>query len=553
MDKKRITLSILIIFILIVSMTPFKMDSIQTDFNKRPSNFTQSTFSEELKDINPLSPIIDNTWNEAENSTINNKFEIKDKSNETTKEFSLENCEDWTLKNNFNFTNIRSEKIINGDAETSDELWTDFLPPQYAGSVSRENNIPNGDVINGEYSWYFNLSTNDYAVIIGFDELFNVSSDSVVFSFSYSLLRNNLGMSYDSNICIRLFFQFDIYIFFWFNGNIGVLSNVTGPGGYADLLVNDSSFDGLNHKYSLNVTDLGLELFNQKPDQLRSLAVQTWGELPSYEMEFLIDDLSLTDQKDPTSIDLSVNTNSVIGDIGNGFVSFIEPPNSKINYDIDYITQEKILFDFGYEFIGTSKIESSRICFFEDWETIEWNESTSIILNRPENVTELKITKSVPIEWTINQICVDGLPQAYEINDFNGTHKNIEFIITSYNNIEFIFYSTNLINNIILSDYQITHNDILIANIESEINNDEISIYILNQNGDVYYKSTNHTNEYGEALITDIQLNSETPRGILSFVAFFNNNDDIGIGKKDFEITTFPTCINPPHTQIKTN
>lgn len=553
MDIKRASLSILIILVLVISITPYKINAITNIDEKIPTKLSQTISSQELNE-RVLSPLkIENTWNEAENSTIDNNFEISNSLNETSNEFSIENCDNWSLQSNFNFTNIRAEKIVNGDAETTEELWTDFLPPQYENSVSRENNIPNGEVITGDYSWYFNLSTSDHAVIIGFDELINVSSDSVIFSFSYSLLRNNLGTSYDSNICIRLFFQFDIYIFFWFNGNIGVLSNVTGPGGYADLLVDGAAFDGIDHKYSLNVTELGLELFNQKPDQLRSLAVQTWGELPSYQMEFLIDDLSLTNQKDPSSIDLNVNSNSVIGDVGSGSISFLELPDSIVNYYIDYTTQEKILFECDYKIIGISKIESKRVCYFEDWDTIKWNESTFEILNRPEIVNKLIIFKWIPVEWSVIQILVNGLTQAFEIKDINSTHKKIEFHLTSYNKIEFIFYSSNLVNNIVLSSYQITHNENLTVSIESEIYLEEISIYIINQNGDIYYSAQKNTNALGEALITDIQLNSETPRGILSVFVFWNINDEVGIGKKDFEITTYPTTVYPSYAKIITN
>jgi hypothetical protein len=553
MVRKRLSLSLLIILILIISITPKNIDAKGTVDERVPMKLAQQNSIKGLneEEFNPL--FVENDFKEVENSNIGNNFEIKDNSNESNKDFSLENCEDWSLQNNFNFSNIRSEKIVNGDAESTEELWTDYLPPQYEGNVTRESDFPLGDVISGNYSWYFNLSTNDYAVIIGFDDPIDISSDSVIFSFSYSLLRNNLGTSYDSNICIRLFFQFDIYIFFWFNGNIGVLSNVTGPGGYADLLVDGSSFDGVNHHYSLNVTALGLELFDQKPDQLRSLAVQTWGELPSYQMEFLIDNLSLTDQLSPSSIDLRVNSNSVTGDIAFGHVSFFESPNFIINYQIEYTSSEKILFDYNYEIIGNGEIESQRMCFFEDWDTIKWNESTNITLIRPSLAIEVIIFKWIPVEWSINQVLINGLSHSFEIKNSNSTHKKIELTLISYDRIELIFHSPNLINNVILSSYQITHNDNLTISIESDIFLREISVYIIDLNGDVYYSTLVNTNAFGEALITDIQLDGEMPRGIHSVYVFWNMNNDIGIGKRDFEITTYPTTIKPYNTEICTN
>ncbi|MHA1211162.1 MAG: hypothetical protein ACTSSH_01760, partial [Candidatus Heimdallarchaeota archaeon] len=116
-------------------------------------------------------------------------------------------------------------------------------------------------------------------------------------------------------------------------------------------MVNQASFDGVTHEYSLNVTDLGLDLFSQEPDQLRSLAIQTWGELP-YQMEFLLDDISLTDAVSPSDISLVVNSHPVIGNIGEGLIVFNENPTTSINYNIDYSYFEKVLWNYNYELIG---------------------------------------------------------------------------------------------------------------------------------------------------------------------------------------------------------
>jgi len=252
-------------------------------------------------------------------SSIERSFLLNNTISNEINSLSINNCEDWDVNGEFLFDNLRSEKITNGDAESLETLWTDFIPSHYDGNVTAESSPNQGDVISGNSSWYFDIKSEDHTTIVGFDESIDLEGNSVIFSLSYSLQSNSLSTSFDSNICIRLFFQFDVYIFIWFNGNPNVLSNVTGPGGYADLLVNNSSFDGEVNNYSLNITELGLELFYQEPDQLRSLAVQTWGE-ESYQMEFMIDNLSLTDEISPNSISLAVNSNLVVGSLGTGYV-----------------------------------------------------------------------------------------------------------------------------------------------------------------------------------------------------------------------------------------
>ncbi|NHJ47698.1 MAG: hypothetical protein FK733_07920 [Asgard group archaeon] len=552
MDKRRPLLVIILLCIITINLIPIQSEPTDIE-NIISIESVQTPLIEENQNLNLVAESSSSNWNTADNSSIENNFIINNSSDDSTKNFSLDNCDDWSLNNNFNFSDIRTEKITNGDAETTDELWTDYLPPKYEGNVTREDSFPIGDVISGDYSWYFNLSTSDHAVIIGFDDPINVSSDSVIFSFSYSLLRNNLGTSYDSNICIRLFFQFDIYIFFWFNGNVGVLSNVTGPGGYADLLVDEASFDGANHNYSLNITALGLELFDQKPDQLRSLAVQTWGELSSFEMEYILDDISLTDQIDPSAINLNVNSNPISGQIGKGSVVFEEPSQSVIDYVVDYSYQDKLYFNYVYEITGLNIASSQRKCDFINWDTIEWNETTIDTVTLPSISNELIVGKIIPVDWVVDQVLVDDIPQSYQLININSTYNKIKFIINSYNSIEYYFNSNNLIDNVILSDYQISHNDNLSVSIESDIFNEEMYLYIVESENKVYSIGPVLTDDQGDALLTNIQLDSEIPRDFHSLFVFWNSVDNIGIGKRDFEIITYPTDIVPLNNKIVAN
>ncbi len=486
---------------------------------------------------------INNDWNRTKDSIFNRQFKIKNAVNQTTSEISLTNCSSWDVESHFNFTNLRTEKIINGDAETNQSLWMDYLPENYEGNVTREDSPPIGQPISGIYSWYFDIQSENHTTIVGFDDPINVSGDSVIFSFSYSLLRNNLVTNYDSNILIRLFFQFDVYIFIWFNGDTSVLSNVTGPGGYVDLLVNEATFDGGIHTYSLNITALGLEMFNQKPDQLRSFAVQTWGELP-YQMDFMLDDISLTDLVSPSDVDLKINNYEVSGNLGKGFVTLSNHGTNTINYIITSNASNMLLWDCYYEISGFGTSLTYRYCNFESWQDVLWKEFYNKTITYPIEAVTLQISKWVPIDWAIDSIYIDGDLITFEAGLTNSTHKEIVFSANSIHYLEMHFYSENLITNLLLQNYQLSHDELLTANIESYIYNQEIAFYIFNPKNDLIYSAKNFTNSFGKALFSGISFRSDMPKGVYTVITFWSFNDKTGIGKTTFEILTYPTSIN---------
>ncbi|MBY8994669.1 MAG: hypothetical protein KGD59_08975 [Candidatus Heimdallarchaeota archaeon] len=488
----------------------------------------------------------------SEASTFNREFQFNDNFNESVNSLTIDNCDDWALNSSFQFSDLRSEKINNGNAESEDVLWTDYIPSHYTGNVTRESTPPNGKVISDNYSWYFDVVSNDHTTIVGFDDPIDVYSDSVIFSFSYSLLRNNLGSSYDSNLCIRLFFQFDLYIFIWFDGNPGVLSNVTGPGGYADLIVNEASFDGEVHEYSLNITALGLELFSQKPDQLRSFAIETWGEIP-YEMEFIMDDISLTDAVSPSNINLAVNSQQIFGNLGSGTISLYNQPSSQINYLIQYASTELIYYNCNNFIVGTGVCSSNRYIEFNNWNEILWIETSNESYTTPLGINNITLSISVSNDWIVDQILVDDIGTSYLSKAENSTHQQIIFSCLLYNHVEFRFISDNLVDNMILSDYDITHNEILNVVIESRIYQDLVDIYVIDAEENTIYSNTNFSDINGDAIFSNINFNSDLPRGSYKVIIWWKTLDEAGIGELSFNLTSIPTIITPSQNQIAIN
>lgn len=536
--------NILLMSFIIVLIMPIYYSNFDNNFSKikqivkEPKinyldlNNIDSTFS----DI--IAP--NQNWENNDTSSANIEFHKQDSINETTSNISISNCNDWNSNSSFYFSNIRAEKIINGDAEGEEELWTDFIPSNYEGNITKENTLPSGEVISGNYSWYFDITTDDHTTIAGFDDPISLESNSIIFSFSYSLLRNNLGSSYDSNICIRLFFNFDIYIFFWFQGNTAVLTNVTGPGGFADLLISPESFDSSVYDYSLNISALGQDLFNQEPGQLQSLAIQTWGEIP-YEMEFLIDNLSLTDLISPNIIDLKVNSENVIGAVGSGSIIIEDNPKFTIYYKIEYNYLEKIMWDCFYNIKGYNSIQSTRNFEFLNWDEILWIENLEPSFNIPDGITNFNLKKCILKDWIVNEIFIDNLPTSFYITESNLTHNEISIQITMSNTIKFEFISNNLIDNILLSAYQITHNDLLGLSLDSSIYNQKINFFLMDDGSNIIYEFSNNTNAFGEAYYSNLNFDSFLPRKNYTILAFWKDETQIGIGKVNFEIISIPT------------
>ncbi len=483
-------------------------------------------------------------------SSIERSFLLNNTISNEINSLSINNCEDWDVNGEFLFDNLRSEKITNGDAESLETLWTDFIPSHYDGNVTAESSPNQGDVISGNSSWYFDIKSEDHTTIVGFDESIDLEGNSVIFSLSYSLQSNSLSTSFDSNICIRLFFQFDVYIFIWFNGNPNVLSNVTGPGGYADLLVNNSSFDGEVNNYSLNITELGLELFYQEPDQLRSLAVQTWGE-ESYQMEFMIDNLSLTDEISPNSISLAVNSNLVVGSLGTGYVLVSPLQQSAITFEIEYVSTNKIFWNCGYDITGVNIFESRIDPSFLDYDTIQLTENSNESILAPTNITFTSYQKWISKDWLVDNVIIDSIIYQYSISESNTTHNKINFQAPAFSySFEISYSTTNRIDNVVLSNQQITHDDLLQINIESEILNDILEIQIMNSE-EVIYSNVTTTNLSGSAFILYKNPNCEIARDNYTIQIIWQRSENIGIGISWFQIISKPTKITSLETITK--
>ncbi|MHA1461472.1 MAG: hypothetical protein ACTSQ0_00130 [Candidatus Heimdallarchaeota archaeon] len=486
---------------------------------------------------------VEKSDNSLMNSSIERSFLLNDTISNEINSLSIDSCEDWNVNGEFYFDNLRSEKIVNGDAESTETIWTDYIPSHYDGNVTQESSPKQGEVISGNSSWYFDIKSQDHTTIVGFDDAINLEGNSVIFSLSYSLLSNSLGTSFDSNICIRLLFQFDIYIFIWFNGNPSVLSNVTGPGGYADLLVNNATFNGEVNNYSLNITKLGLELFYQEPDQLRSFAVQTWGE-ESYQMEFMIDNLSLTDEITPNSINLAVNSNLVTGSIGTGYVLVYPLQQSTVMFEIEFISTNKIYWGCRYNIFGWSIFDSRIKNSFINYDTIRITENCNESIISPTNVSLISYQKWVSKDWLVDNIIVDSITYQYSISESNITHNKISFQAPNFgNSLEISYFTINRINNISLSNNQITHDELLQINIESEILNEVLEIQIMNSDEEVIYSNITTTNLSGSTFILYRNPSSEIARDNYTIQVFWQRGESIGIGISWFQIISKPTKI----------
>lgn len=556
MSKKGIISEIkatFIILLVIASISFLNNNEIQSKGFNLPNDYNN--------DNNSLSEGKSPTYVFKDNSYVNNETTMKtnvefnhyNTCNSSTDQIDVNNCDNWNTDSSLNFSDIRKETITNGDAESSEDLFTDYIPSHYNGNITREDNIKDGEAINGDYSWYFDIKSEDHTTIAGFDSPINLSSHSVIFSFSYSLLNNSLGTFYDSNICIRLFFQFDIYIFIWFNGNSGVLSNVTGPGGFADILVDEGSFDGEINHYSLNITKLGLELFSQEPDQLRSFAVQTWGET-SYNMAISLDDLSLTDLIDPSEAGLTINSIPVTGDIGIGSILLTSNPTSLLSLSIQNFFVDPIYWTCDYRIRGYNTIDDKRSLFFNDYNEIFWIDTLSFALSAPVICNEVTFSKWVTIDWIIDDIKFDDLSYAYNIVDTNTTHKNIEIVIPYSIDILNCYYtSTNYIDNVILSSYDISHNDLLTVYIQSQLFFETIDIYIVDKSNNILISNTTITDAIGESTLINLKMENWYERENYSVIVIWQSKTQAGLGNVSFEIITIPAEIVPENAYITTN
>ncbi|MHA1124458.1 MAG: hypothetical protein ACTSO7_01710 [Candidatus Heimdallarchaeota archaeon] len=557
MSRNRIIFKLKAQLVILIVLASFSFLNSSESFGQNyniPIDKKSNDLSSIYEETNPTHYYKDN-FNIKNDTTMKTDVEFNhyNTCDSSTYQINIDDSEDWSTDSSFNFTDIRKETITNGNAEGSEDLFTDYIPSHYNGNITKEEDINNGEAISGDYSWYFDIKSKDYTTIAGFDSPINLSSNSVIFSFSYSLLNNSLGTFYDSNVCIRLFFQFDIYIFIWFNGNSGVLSNVTGPGGYADILVDEGSFDGEIHQFSLNITSLGLELFNQEPDQLRSFAVQTWGET-SYDMAFSLDDISLTDLITPSEVGLTVNSISVIGNMGSGSIQIDLAPSAILTFFIQNTFTNLLYWTCDYSIRGFNTVTTQRNLFFNDYAEINWIDTLNFTLKAPAICDEVIFNKWIPLDWIVDDVQFDELSISYNIIDTNLTHKNVEIIIPFNNNILKCYYtSSNLIDNVILSSYEISHDDIISVFIQSQLFFETIEIFVLNESNIIMLTNTTVSDAFGDATLNNLKIENWYDRGNYSVVIKWQSETQAGLGYVEFELNTIPVEIVPKNDYILTN
>ncbi|MHA1187965.1 MAG: hypothetical protein ACTSSK_14020, partial [Candidatus Heimdallarchaeota archaeon] len=557
MSSKRIISGLKAFLIILLVLTSFTFLNNNELFSKGYDLQTidnDGAINSASEEKNPNYTFSDNSYPSNETTMKTDvEFNHYNSCDSSTDQITINDCDDWNTNSALNFSDIRKETIINGNAESSDTMFTDYIPSHYDGNITKEDNIKNGEAIAGDYSWYFDIKSQDSTTIAGFDSPINLSSHSVIFSFSYSLLSNSLGTFYNSAICIRLFFQFDIYIFIWFNGNTATLGNVTGPGGVADLLINEASFDGEINHYSLNITSLGLDFFHQEPDQLRSFAVQTWGET-SYNMGFAFDDISLTDMVDPPEAGLTVNSTPVTGDIGSGSVNINSNPIAILSLSIQNSYSNLIYWTCDYLINGYNSIADYRNLFFKDYSEISWIDTLNFTLSAPSICNEIIFSKWIPLDWAVDDIHFNDLSVSYGVLGSNTTHKNIEVVIPYATEVlKCYFTSSNYIDNVILSDYEISHNDMLSVFIQSQLLIEVIEIYVIDISNNELLSNTTVTDGIGEAILGNIKMESWYERGNYSVLVMWQSKTQAGLGSVSFEINTIPAEIAPENAYISTN
>ncbi|MBD3192062.1 MAG: hypothetical protein GF308_15555 [Candidatus Heimdallarchaeota archaeon] len=558
MSKTRNFIIFIIIHLLVFSylfngISIHPLNKLRNEDNKNLRDYSNIVSDDNIRDgessyVKPSStstvpPHEENSASSFENEKVQRSFQYSKNCNSETKEITINNCENWTINSTFDFNNIRSEKFTNGNAESSEDFWTEFLPASYQTNLSRESNPSKGEVISGDYSWYHNITSTAHTTSVGLEKEINFSSDSVIFSFSYSLLENSLGTTYDSNICIRLFFEFDIYIFFWFNGNPDVLSNVTGPGGYADLLIQDSSFDASINHYSLNITALGLELFGQKPETLTSFAIQSWGEDP-YHMEFMIDDLSLNDRLSPLDADLKVNSKPVTGTTGTGSVSLSGISADIVNFEIS--SNEEILWDCQYSIQGYAETLTRLSYSFLDYSYILLSESASLMFGVPLSTEFITLYKWVPKNWTVEQIVADSSSISYSIQTTNSTHKKIKSTLHyTKSELQIQYLVENNILDLSLSKKELAHNDSLTISVKSRIIDEELTLWVFAPSSALVCQNKTCSNETGTAIFEINHFKNNFSRGNYSVIIFWFSGLTFGLGQESFKLITIPAIVLP--------
>ena len=94
-------------------------------------------------------------------------------------------------------------------------------------------------------------------------------------------------------------------------------------------------------------------------------------------------------------------------------------------------------------------------------------------------------------------------------------------------------------DNVVLSDYQITHNDYFDIYIESRIYSEIIDLFIISSNEDILYSTNNISESNGNIVFSNIKLDSDLFRDNYTIKTIWESSDNAGISTIDIEVIWF--------------
>ncbi|MEA2070381.1 MAG: hypothetical protein U9O98_03735, partial [Asgard group archaeon] len=323
----------------------------------------------------------------------------------------------------------------------------------------------------------------------------------------------------------------------------------TGPGGYADLLVDKASFDCTPHHYSLNISKIGYDLFNQEPGQLNEIAIQIWGD-DSYEMDFMLDDILLTDLVKPNEIDLAINSEYVQGSRGSGELTFenqfAESHNFLITCNITAIYWKLTAIFQGKKF-SFSQIEYQYI----NNSHIRRIESIKDDYDRPSFLPTVFYQNIFLNDWNITEISIDSEIMDCEIGIFNSTHKILTLPTSdNFSLITIDFNLENYITNLTCSSDSIVHNETIDIDVKVKDSETIVTLLIINPYNVCEFSTYLIIDSFGAGSLSNFEHNSSDPRGTYSVFCFYHQMDYFGIGTINYTIESIPTNISIESTNV---
>jgi hypothetical protein len=486
-------------------------------------------------------------------SKMARRFSYSDSFTNTDSAVTFANYQDWQTHTSLHFSNLRTDIFANGDAEESDIFWDEYYPESFEDDLIRTNSSGEHPVLGGDHSWLNNITGNHSYAIAGISDLDEeLVGESVIFSLKYSLYENTLDPGQYSYICLRLYFQFDIEIYIWFDGNPGALTNVTGPGGFAALFLTNSFDQGI-HSYSLNVTDLGLQLFNQKPDKLRNFAIETYAHEP-YHIEYLLDDISLTDKVFPSDVNLKVNSELVTDDsIGHGNIQLFFDHENSFSFNIQSTTSYQLYWNCNYDVFAQEQFYINRAPSLGPTNQILWSEETNLSCYFPEEIDNFWLEKWIPKNSSIISILYNDEPNAFEQFDQNNTWKALRITIPPNNgNLAIQLCLDNLIQDLDIIDQVLSHDDSLEFEITSNIPNSELS-FLITTNQEEFLSERFNTDSQGKAVFFGDIFTNTMQQGNYSLIVFWFSNYSGGIIESSFQLISKPALLQSATENIIVN